>query len=137
MPVFKMNSWITFLHIVLLPCIKEYKAEGTHNGTSRDEECPLGEKHILNISNKQSNIDSSASCFLEKGIYFNIPASASNYAYSCMLLHRSMSQAQRKEFQSQTQVQNHRKAILLLKDHPFEAKIFIDVVSSTRQPIRT
>ena len=57
-----MNSWITFLHIVLLPCIKEYKAEGTHNGTSRDEECPLGEKHILNISNKQSNIDSTASC---------------------------------------------------------------------------
>ena len=73
---------------------------------------------------------------LEKGIYFNIPASAWNYAYSCMLLHTSTSQAQRKEFQSQTQVQNHRKAILLLKDHPIEAKISIDVVSSTRQPTR-
>ena len=73
---------------------------------------------------------------LEKGIYFNILASAWNYAYSCMLLHTSTSQAQRKEFQSQTQVQNHRKAILLLKDHPIEAKISIDVVSSTRQPTR-
>jgi len=77
-------------------------------------------------------------CFfnLEKGIYFNIPASAWNYTYNCMLLHTSTSQAQRKEFQSQTQVQNHRKAILLLKDHPIEAKISIDVVSSTRQPTR-
>ena len=75
--------------------------------------------------------------FLEKGIYFNIPASTWNYAYSCMLLHRSTSQAQRKEIRSQKQVQNHRKAILLLKDHPFEAKISIDVVSSRQQPIRT
>jgi len=75
--------------------------------------------------------------FLEKGKCFNIPASTRNYTYSCMLLHTSTSQAQRKEIRSQKQVQNHRKAILLLKDHPFEEKISTDVVSITRQPIRT
>jgi hypothetical protein len=53
---------------------------------------------------------------------------------SCLLSYPKFLREARKTIQFVETSQNQLYAILLLKDHPFEAKISIDMVLSTRHP---